>query len=375
MRFNYLSTANKSKRSQSALEYMMTYGWAILIIVIVAVILYSMGIFNPSSSITTTITGFQSLGVTQAACINSVNNQILELYVTNNVGYPINLTKINVTGNNGVTVTQDIGSLLYPGHSSSFYVNGVCNKSSSSYSGSATITYMEIGQPLPGPYISTGKVANVPVNLNPNKVGNFTKSSNNYGGSYINVSSISLLEPPSTVSVTAWVYAAHFFAFEFVAGKSCNPITCGWASYSITEGSSGSNMCGGTYTGLTCGPQIPLDTWIFVTFTYNGTNSFIYENGTVQASASTPVLSYKLYPFNIGSSLGYHSWYGMISNVQVYNNVLSAADIQKLYSEGLGGAPLPNAGLVGWWPLDGNANDYSGYNNNGVAVNVKWVSP
>ena len=55
-----------SRRSQSALEYMMTYGWAILIIVIVAVILYSMGIFNPSSSITTTITGFQSLGVTQA---------------------------------------------------------------------------------------------------------------------------------------------------------------------------------------------------------------------------------------------------------------------------------------------------------------------
>ena len=28
-----------TKRSQSALEYMMTYGWAILIIVIVAVIL------------------------------------------------------------------------------------------------------------------------------------------------------------------------------------------------------------------------------------------------------------------------------------------------------------------------------------------------
>ena len=35
-------SSTKSKRSQSALEYMMTYGWAILIIVIVAVILYSM---------------------------------------------------------------------------------------------------------------------------------------------------------------------------------------------------------------------------------------------------------------------------------------------------------------------------------------------
>ncbi len=40
MPFNYLDTSIKSKRSQSALEYMMTYGWAILIIVIVAVILY-----------------------------------------------------------------------------------------------------------------------------------------------------------------------------------------------------------------------------------------------------------------------------------------------------------------------------------------------
>ena len=44
----HLTLLTKSKRSQSALEYMMTYGWAILIIVIVAVILYSMGIFNPS---------------------------------------------------------------------------------------------------------------------------------------------------------------------------------------------------------------------------------------------------------------------------------------------------------------------------------------
>ena len=58
-----------NKRSQSALEYMMTYGWAILIIVIVAVILYSMGIFNPSSSITSTVTGFSNLGAVNAFCI------------------------------------------------------------------------------------------------------------------------------------------------------------------------------------------------------------------------------------------------------------------------------------------------------------------
>ncbi|MBE5728259.1 hypothetical protein IHE51_00125, partial [Candidatus Parvarchaeota archaeon] len=45
----HLTFLGKNKRSQSALEYMMTYGWAILIIVIVAVVLYSMGIFSPPS--------------------------------------------------------------------------------------------------------------------------------------------------------------------------------------------------------------------------------------------------------------------------------------------------------------------------------------
>ena len=55
-------------KSQSALEYMMTYGWAILIIVIVAVILYSMGIFNPASSVTTTSSGFSPFAVSSAIC-------------------------------------------------------------------------------------------------------------------------------------------------------------------------------------------------------------------------------------------------------------------------------------------------------------------
>ena len=67
---NHLNFTVKSKRSQSALEYMMTYGWAILIIVIVAVILYSMGIFNPSSSVTFTSSGFSPFTVSSSLCNN-----------------------------------------------------------------------------------------------------------------------------------------------------------------------------------------------------------------------------------------------------------------------------------------------------------------
>ena len=55
-------------KGQSALEYMMTYGWAILIIVIVAVILYSMGIFNPRASVTATSSGFSPFAASAAVC-------------------------------------------------------------------------------------------------------------------------------------------------------------------------------------------------------------------------------------------------------------------------------------------------------------------
>ena len=365
----HLNFTVKSKRSQSALEYMMTYGWAILIIVIVAVILYSMGIFNPSSSITTTITGFQSLGVTQAACINSVNNQILELYVTNNVGYPINLTKINVTGNNGVTVTQDIGSLLYPGHSSSFYVNGACNKSSSSYSGSVTITYMEVGQPLSGPYISTGKVSNVYSQRNPNKVaenGDITAKVNN------------LPLGTSARTITAWVYISTTntqYILIYGGAFNCNNLF-GVETYN--------NLL--LYYGATCSKAttLSIDTWYFVVNQFNGSASneetiaYLGKEGQPLSSYSTNLgngISTTSSIFYLNNYRGDNPFIGNMSNVQIYNTALSQAQINMLYSEGMGGAPISNAGLVAWWPLDGNANDYSGNNNNGVATNVNWVSP
>ncbi len=58
-----LSILMKTKRAQSALEYMMTYGWAILIIVIVAAVLYAMGVFTPGKSAGNTATGFSGLTV------------------------------------------------------------------------------------------------------------------------------------------------------------------------------------------------------------------------------------------------------------------------------------------------------------------------
>ena len=160
MPFKALNTDNlafltKGKRSQSALEYMMTYGWAILIIVIVAVILYSMGIFNPSSSITSTVTGFSNLGAVNAFCIP---NQGLFLVIGDSTGYPIEITQLNVTYSSKVFVTSENSTVL-PAKTKEFLVPQACSNSMGSPSSeSVVVRYLEPYQALKGPYISKGYI-------------------------------------------------------------------------------------------------------------------------------------------------------------------------------------------------------------------------
>ncbi|MCL4376090.1 hypothetical protein M1558_01195, partial [Candidatus Parvarchaeota archaeon] len=153
----------KRKKSQSALEYMMTYGWAILVVVVVAVILYSLGIFNPSSSITTTITGFAGLGSPQAICYSNGN---LNLSLGDSVGYPINIQSITATNstNGKVSITPDIA--LNPGASHVFVIPGIC-PAAGRYAINVEVEYYEPTQSLTGPYFSkgyiTGQVVTAPV--------------------------------------------------------------------------------------------------------------------------------------------------------------------------------------------------------------------
>jgi len=80
------------------------------------------------------------------------------------------------------------------------------------------------------------------------------------------------------------------------------------------------------------------------------------------------------YIFTLGRNAGGGYYNGILANVQVYNASLSANQVQALYLEGIGGAPMKLQNLIGWWPLNGNSNDYSGNNNNGVPTNVVFTS-
>jgi len=129
--------------------------------------------------------------------------------------------------------------------------------------------------------------------------------------------------------------------------------------------------------------SFPKGRWEMVTAEYTARTgmAMVYLNNSVFASQQLPTslsLLQKI-PYYIGDdawqSGGYDTFNGSISNVQLYSTFLTSSQINTLYNEGINGVPLNNAGLVGWWPLNGNANDYSGNGNNGkINYNVSFIN-
>ena len=143
----HLTLLTKSKRSQSALEYMMTYGWAILIIIIVAVILYSMGIFNPSSSVTFTSSGFAPFTVSSSLC-NNLGYKIAVIAgpIPNNAN-SLAISKVFLTSATGANTTTASYTLKSPisltsGKTATILIpNVACPSAGIHYSLSASIQY------------------------------------------------------------------------------------------------------------------------------------------------------------------------------------------------------------------------------------------
>lgn len=268
----------------------MTYGWAILIIAVVLVILFSLGITNPLFFAPKAIAG---------SC------QVVR-----------------------TTVGQSL--------------EGICNNEIPQFSGVF--------------YGSTATVSNIPSSSFPSGNEPFT--------------------------VTLWINTHNNNNEEYLFnyGTCPNDINIEYDSGRIKL-----KQCPSDISQFSTEPLTPLITdnqWHFIAVTYNYSNNpnvVFYFDG---AQVTPPYFRSQSYPYpldtELGSSTAYMGigsdpqWVGEISNVQFYNTTLSPADIKALYQEGIGGDPIALSKLVGWWPLNGNANDYSGNNNNGDANGIRW---
>ncbi len=276
-------------RAQSAMEYLMTYGWAILVIAVVLGVLFELGVFNPA-----------------------------------NLGPRAQPGSCHVYRPNG------------PGTSLLLNLEGVCNGALPEYAASFNGNNQYIYSNVTG--MPTGN---------------------------------------SSRTVTAWFsdsdVSPRLTLFWYGATTCSNPsVPPRFFQIYIQSGGIIMNAwC--TDQGIYGNPQ--QNVWYFVAYEYNKSAQeqigYVGAAGEMYSASSITYNSYNTTPtpFYMGNGNGGGYFAGMESNVQIYNTTLSSNTIQSLYQEGIGGAPTDLKNLVAWYPLNGNAQDYSGNNNNGQEVN------
>ena len=283
-------------KSQSAMEYLMTYGWAILIIAVVLSVLFQLGVFSSGN--------FQP--------------------------------------------HAQAGSCQVSRTAAGVALEGQCD------------------------------------GMLPEFVGQFGPGGPS--GGFANVPSSGMLNP-SFFTLTFWISPTQLQSGNFnrILTKDvyASSPKSGWAV--LWDGSAGVTgkiyMAGWNSIGTETDSgriQLSQNTWGFVTFVYNGYVIAPYYNGAPEATSGVFILQQAPTAINIGGgdsdAPGKSYYYGQLANIQYYNTTLSQSEIQALYLEGIGGAPIRPQNLTGWWPLNGNANDYSGNGNNGQPNGVTFSS-
>jgi hypothetical protein len=284
-------------KAQSAMEYLMTYGWAILVIAVVLGVLYSLGIFNPSNFAPKAQPG---------SC--------------------------QVFRPDGPKTSYDLNLM------------GACSGEMPEYAA----------------YFS------------------------NIRGSGIAVSGSALLGNATAFTISFWVDPTQirtsqlgFLDAEMGFGVKYDQPDAVEVDLCVST-----QICSGswTYVTQTAFPQISQGKWVFVVTTWESGGDLVdYVDGVSQTAGGPWTGSLQPYSgtnFDIGQAIsgtGATSMTGYISNVQMYNSSLGQNGVNALYHEGIGGEPINLQNLVGWWPLNGNANDYSGNNNNGVPTNALFT--
>ncbi len=99
-------------RAQSAMEYLTTYGWAILIIGVVIALLAAMGVFSPNTYVSNSC-----LLPAQFRCITAVlsANGILSISMQQNTGDPINVTALYCNSGQSIPTNTLAITKKYPG--------------------------------------------------------------------------------------------------------------------------------------------------------------------------------------------------------------------------------------------------------------------
>jgi hypothetical protein len=198
--------------------------------------------------------------------------------------------------------------------------------------------------------------------------------------SHMNVANTPALNPTAVTEI-AWIRPKTQACCTRVVSKASTGGTGNDYDIYVNGGSLGTRLKNATISEpiQTTSQVVAYNTWNMVAVTYNGNGTIkLYVNGTNVLSSTNLIsgpLASSTAPLQFGCCLngGSNDFFnGSVADVQIYNAALSQNQIQQVYSEGLGGAPISMNALIGWWPLAGNSNDASGNGNSGVENNVSF---
>ena len=119
----------KNSKGQSAMEYLMTYGWAILVVVAVVAALYGLGVFKVgsgtvkcspcftnfayndySAGVAVLTNGPNDIVVTAATGPGALNVNAVATPVAIGAGKTFNMSTVTQTGNQAVTITYTVNA-------------------------------------------------------------------------------------------------------------------------------------------------------------------------------------------------------------------------------------------------------------------------
>ena len=234
--------------------------------------------------------------------------------------------------------------------------------------------YLELSQ---GSYQNTSNAGILTFQVLNSKSADFASSST----SYIQVPSTALLQVGNpNFTFSAWINPSNLSSCgDLSTGPTCQ-IFNKENEYELALYSNGTlawalNNSAPGWTWIPTNVVVRKNTWSYITLTYNGSKVIAYKNAYMYSPtlADGPV-GRTNNPLRIGARGGtapaYQFFTGSIADIQIYNISLTPQQIIYEYQQGIEGVPVSGKGIVAWYPLQGNVNDYSGYGNNGTATNV-----
>ena len=193
--------------------------------------------------------------------------------------------------------------------------------------------------------------------------------------SYIDAGNGALLNVPGNIVVSEWL---RFNTNSLVVASAKYGAGLGWELV-LNNGRinfAGRAAPGTTYQTSGTTNMINDGNWHYVVGMRSGSTWSIWVDGVMRNSTTSGTGSWATtQDLIIGGESNYGYFFpGSIADVQIYNTSLTSTQISALYQEGLAAPPISGAGNVGWWLLEGDSKDYSGFGNTGIPSNVVYFN-